>query len=68
MNFGSVTDDSMSMKNAANLMYDLDCDYAVNMDGGSPVEMRIASGYGPAGKVSEDGGLSIHTAVVAYRT
>ena len=30
--------------------------------------MRIASGYGPAGKVSEDGGLSIHTAVVAYRT
>ena len=63
-----VTDDSMSMKDAANLMYDLDCDYAVNMDGGSPVEMRIASGYGPAGKVSEDGGLSIHTAVVAYRT
>lgn len=65
-----VTDNPMSMKNAANLMYDLDCDYAVNMDGGSPVEMRIASGYGPAGKVNNDGngGLPIHTAVVAYRT
>lgn len=62
-----VTDGTMSMKNAANLMYDLKCDYAVNMDGGSPVEMRIASStYGPAGKVSSGGGFNINTAVVAY--
>lgn len=62
-----VTDEAMSMKNAANLMYDLGCDYAVNMDGGTPVEMRIASSdYGPTGKVSSGSGHTLNTAVVAY--
>lgn len=63
-----VTDSKMSMAAAANLMFDLGCDYAVNMDGGTPVEMRIAStAYGPkAGKINSGSGHILNTAVVAY--
>ena len=60
------TDSSMLCKTAANLMLDLGCDYAVNMDGGSPVEMRIKNGYGANGKVTAGGGFEMYSAVCAY--
>lgn len=56
----------MTIKVAANFMQDINCDYAVALDGGSPSEMRIKDGYGPSGKVTPGGGLSLHTAVCAY--
>lgn len=60
------TDDAVPVDVAARLMKDLECDYAVNMDGGTPSQMRIASGYGLAGQVTASGGCAIHTAVCAY--
>ena len=61
-----ATDGYMSVETAANMMQDLGCDFAVNMDGGSCSEMRIASGYGPAGYVTIQGGTLLNTAVCAY--
>ena len=61
-----ATDNKMSVETAANMMQDLGCDFAVNMDGGSCSEMRIASGYGPAGRVTIQGGTLLNTAVCAY--
>ena len=60
------TDSSMICKVAANFMFDLGCDWAVNMDGSSPVEMRIKAGYGPSGRVTSGGGLELNSAVCAY--
>ena len=61
-----ATDGDMSVETAANMMQELGCDFAVNMDGGSCSEMRIASGYGPAGRVTIQGGTLLNTAVCAY--
>lgn len=61
-----VTDDPISLKEGANLMQDLKCDYAVNMDGSTPCQMRIAAGYGPEGKVTSGSGTPLFTAVCAY--
>ncbi len=36
---------TMDLRVGAKLMADLDCDYAVNMDGSGQVQMRVASGY-----------------------
>jgi len=60
------TDSQMNLKTAANMMQDLGCDYAVAMDGGTPVQMRIKSGYGADGKVTSNGGYTVNTAVCAY--
>lgn len=60
------TDAGMTCKVLANLMLDLGCDYAVNMDGSSPVQMRIKNGYGANGKVTSNAGTLVHTAVCAY--
>lgn len=46
------TDSKMTVKVAANMMQDLGCDYAVNMDGGLPSQMRIKNGYDYSGQVN----------------
>ena len=61
-----ATDDAMPMNVAANMMQDLGCDYAVNMDGGSPSQMIVTAGYGASGRVTENEGRALHTAVCAY--
>lgn len=38
----------MTLKIAARLMCDLGCDFAINMDGGRPTQMRVASEGGPS--------------------
>lgn len=60
------TDAKMNCKEIANFMWELGCDYAVNMDGSSPVQMRIKNGYGANGKVTSNSGTPIHSAVCAY--
>lgn len=60
-------DTGMPLKVAANMMLDLGCDYAVNMDGGTPVQMRIKSGFGPTGKVTSNSGAIVNTAVCAFK-
>ena len=44
-------DTGMPLIAAASMMKDFGCDYAVNMDGGLPSEMRVKKGYGAEGKV-----------------
>ena len=56
----------MIIKVADNFMHDINCDYAIALDGASPSEMRIKDRYDPRGKVTPSGGLSLHTAVCAY--
>ena len=61
------TDSSLSMKVAANLMFDLDCDYAVSLDSSLPVELRIKNGFGASGKVtSNSGGVLMPCCICAY--
>jgi hypothetical protein len=60
------TDSGMNVKTAANLMYDLGCDYAAAMDASTPVEMRIKNGYGANGKVTSNAGTSMSQCVCAY--
>ena len=60
------TDCGMTVKTAANFMQDLGCDFAMNMDGNSPVQMRIKAGYGPSGKVTAGAGTTLHTAICAH--
>jgi len=61
------TDSAISIKAAANLIQDLGCDYAVDMDGSSPVQMRIKANYGPAGQVTtKTAAKNVNTAVCAY--
>lgn len=58
----------------AKLMVDLGCDYAINLDGSSPSQMRVASGYlnnvpgVSAGKVTQTGSDSYYygTAIAAH--
>lgn len=61
-----ATDCVMPVKTAANMMQDLGCDYAVNMDGGSPTQMIEAAGYGASGKATAGDGTPLNTAVCAY--
>ena len=60
------TDCEMTIKVAANMMQDMLCDYAVALDGGTPSQMRIKSGYGAGGKVTSGAGVALHTAVCAH--
>ncbi len=60
------TDSAMTIKVAANMMQDMNCDYAVALDGGTPSQMRIKSGYGANGKVTANPGAPLHTAVCAH--
>lgn len=58
-----VTESIMPMSVAANMMYDLGCDYAVNLDGGGSSQMRAANAYtGGIGDVSI--GVTPYRAVV----
>lgn len=54
----------MDLKVGARLMLDLGCDYAMNMDGGGPTQMRTS------GKIvyacQTGGGYTVGSAVVAY--
>ncbi|MCX8130244.1 MAG: phosphodiester glycosidase family protein [Clostridia bacterium] len=52
------TGNGMNFKVGAQLMVDLECDYAVNLDGSDASQMRVASGYtngATAGKVTTNG-------------
>lgn len=44
--WGESGNHGMDLKVASRMMSDLGCDYAINMDGGSPTQMRVAAGYG----------------------
>ena len=48
------------------MMQDMNCDYAVALDGGTPRQMRIKSCYGANGKVTANPGAPLHTAVCAH--
>ena len=73
--FLMVVCENMTLFNGAKLMCDLDCDYAINLDGVGPSQMRVASGYlnnvsgVSAGKVTTNGRDDTYygTAVVAYK-
>lgn len=70
-----VVCESISILNGAKLMCDLGCDYAINLDGSTPSQMRVANGYlnnvsgVSAGKVTTTGSDNTYygTAVVAYK-
>lgn len=57
----------MTLKTGARLMCDLGCDYAINMDGGSPTQMRVASEGGIVYSRASGGGYSVGSAICAYR-
>ena len=73
--FLMVVCESISILNGAKLMCDLGCDYAINLDGSTPSQMRVANGYlnnvsgVSAGKVTDTGRDDTYygTAVVAYK-
>ena len=73
--FLMVVCESISILNGAKLMCDLGCDYAINLDGSTPSQMRVANGYlnnvsgVSAGKVTTTGSDNTYygTAVVAYK-
>ena len=66
-NSSSYPNSKMNCEVASNLMLDLGCDYAVNMDGGSPLEMRIIDGYGANGRGTVNSYTApLFTAVCAY--
>lgn len=63
------TDSSMTLTVAANLMSDLGCDYAVNLDGNPSVQMRIKSGYAPSeavGRPTSYSGQKIFAGICFY--
>ena len=70
-----VVCESMPLFDGAKLMCDLGCDYAINLDGSTPSQMRVANGYlnnvsgVSAGKVTTTGSDNTYygTAVVAYK-
>ena len=43
---GNSSGNGIDLRTAARLMYDLGCDYALNMDGSSPMQMRVSPTYG----------------------
>lgn len=56
---------NMTLSVAADLMVDLGCEVAVNLDGGTSTQMRIKTGYGPAGKVTPNYARDVFNAVCA---
>lgn len=70
-----VVCEEMRLFDGAKLMCDLGCDYAINLDGSSPSQMRVASGYlnnvtgVTAGKVTSTGSDNYYygTAVIAHK-
>lgn len=60
------TDSYVSLHEMANLMKLLGCDYAVNLDGNSSVQMRIKNGYGASGKVTSASGSQIYAGIAVY--
>lgn len=56
----------MDLKVASHLMKDLGCDYAINMDGGSPTQMIVSGSYMYPLSVNERG-YFIGSAVCAYK-
>lgn len=60
---------TMTLPVAAKMMVDLGCDYAVNMDGASATQMRVASGYTngyTAGKMTVGGTNYYGSCVCVY--
>ena len=70
-----VVCESISILNGAKLMCDLGCDYAINLDGSTPSQMRVSKNYlnnvpgASAGKVTTTGSDSTYygTAIAAYK-
>lgn len=60
------TDSSVSLHEMANFMKLQNCDYAINLDGSSSVQMRIKDGYGASGKVTSVSGVNLYAGVAAY--
>ena len=60
------TDSYVSLHEMANLMKLLGCDYAINLDGNSSVQMRIKNGYGASGKVTSASGSQIYAGIAVY--
>lgn len=59
----------IDLRSGAKLMVDLGCDYAVSMDGGGAVKMRVADNYTngyPSGQMTSGGTEYYGTAVCAY--
>jgi hypothetical protein len=60
----------MPLRMAADLMCDLGCDFAVHMDGSSPVQMVLRNNYPSTvnsyTKVTSNGGTQVPTAICAY--
>ena len=73
--FLMVVCESISILNGAKLMCDLGCDYAINLDGSTPSQMRVSKNYlnnvpgASAGKVTTTGSDSTYygTAIAAYK-
>ena len=73
--FLMVVCESISILNGAKLMCDLGCDYAINLDGSTPSQMRVSKNYlnnvpgASAGKVTTTGSDSTYygTAITAYK-
>lgn len=59
------TGTQMTLPVAADLMLDLNCEVAVNMDGGYSTAMRIKEGYGPGGKATLSYSRNVPNAVCA---
>lgn len=60
------TDSSVSLHEMANFMKLQNCDYAINLDGSSSVQMRIKEGYGESGVVTSGSGVNLYAGVAAY--
>ena len=73
--FLMVVCESISILNGAKLMCDLGCDYAINLDGSTPSQMRVSKNYlnnvpgASAGKVTTTGSDITYygTAIAAYK-
>ena len=73
--FLMVVCESISILNGSKLMCDLGCDYAINLDGSTPSQMRVSKNYlnnvpgASAGKVTTTGSDSTYygTAIAAYK-
>lgn len=63
--YGTTSATGMTLKDGARLMCDLGCDYAMNMDGGSPTQMRVKGQGMVYSRLS--GGYDVGSAICAYQ-
>lgn len=63
---GGAGTSGMNLKTGARLMCDLGCDFAINMDGGRPTQMRVASEGGAVYSREPVDSYKIGSAICAY--